>query len=285
MGAEPSSIIFPFARGWPFAKLAVDSMARNSALKHTLLVGVEPIATDDDLQWIKTIPSTWPGPCEIYYHEKTRGPYGNTNFLTEKTKTPIAIWFTTDQVAGPNWDKHLLEYLKPGRFITGRLVEAGATLIGDRTIWKRFGLTAEKFDTKGFDNFCLKFAPPCPLDLPRHYIPMAFYVEDFTRLGKFQAPKEYLDVKAYRADLFFFFKLLDEGYNLLEAQKALTYHFQSGSKRTGMTPGGHLNWIYPWGLRWLHKKLTGYQPLIESLVSHGARKQLNDVLRQEGLMQ
>lgn len=277
------SIIFPFYRGFKFAKLGLESMVRNNTYKYPLLVGIEPGAPPEDLAWLETIPKVWPGEARLYYHEKQLGAYGNPNFLVDKAETSAVIWFTTDQVAGPEWDKYLLRYLRPGRFVTGRLVEAGATLIGDRTMWKRFGVTVDEFDQDQFERFCRSWSPQCELDLPRHYIPMAFHVDDFKDLGMFEAGKDSSAIRTYRADLYFFIQLLEKGYELVEDQRALTYHFQSGSKRAGMTPGGYLNWVYPFGLYWLHKLVTGYEPLIKTLESHGARKQLKQVLEKEQL--
>lgn len=278
MDEVAATVLFPFGGNASFGKLAVESMVKHSIYPLGLLVAVEPMATDADKEWVRSLETSWPGPVRLLFNEKRGGYYGTCNRLVEECPSEVAILFTNDQVAAPGWDAELLKYLAPNRFVTGRLVESGATLIADRTIWKNFGKVPEDFDEAAFIAFCASFVPPVPLDLPRHYIPMAFHVDDFKRSGMFVAGKDTMNVSTYREDLYFFLRCLEQGIELVEVQKPNSYHFQSGSKRKTALLRGLLNYIYPFGLRPLHKRLTGYVALIDALEEAGGREQLERVL-------
>ena len=199
----------------------------------------------------------------------------------KRCPTPAVIVFTTDQVAAPGWDTELLRWLKPNRFVTGRLIESGASLIADGTIWKNFGYSPVDFDEDAFLAFCRGFEPPRAVDIPRHYLPLGFFVDDFIRAGMYDGGLDTTAVSTRREDLFFFLRALEQGFEVVEVQKALTYHFQHGSKRSKALLRRHLNWIYPFGLKYLHRAATGYVSLYDTLKSRGAAAQIEEILRQE----
>jgi GT2 family glycosyltransferase len=265
-----ATVIFPFAGGGAYADLAIDSMIRFSALPLRLMILVEPIITGSDLAWADAAASRWKHAVQVVRHEKRLGYYTGVNEAMMRCKTPVAIIFTSDQVASPEWDLRLLEWLAPGRFVTGRLIESGASLIADGNIWKKFGYDAASFDEPAFLRFCRDFAPRREIDVPRHYIPMACYVEDFKRAGLFEGGRDSTAISTYREDLYFFLRAHAAGFEVVEAQRALTYHFQHGSKRKRALWRRHLNWIYPYGLKHLHRWYNGYVSLYDSMIAQGA---------------
>ncbi len=276
-----ATILFPFGGGDRYGRLAISSLQRYSVLPLGLTIAVEPMATAEERAWVKTIPSLWNGNVNIIWNMTRRGYYGTVNEMARNCPTPIGIIFTNDQVASPNWDVELLKVLKPNRFVTGRLVESGASLIADGTIWRRFGYNPEVFNEKKFIDFCKNYNPVQNIDVPRHYIPMAFYVDDFRRAGMFEEGKDTMSVSTFREDLHFFLRALKQGFEIVEAQKALTYHFQHGSKRTTSLFRRHLNWIYPFGLKHVHRMVTGYVSLYDSMISNGSAELISRIRREE----
>jgi len=273
-----ATILFPFGGNFHFGELAIDSLIRHSREKLNLIFVVEPMADQQDRDWVKTIPSRWPAHCEVIYNQNRCGYYGTINKAAQRCSTPIGIIFTNDQVASPGWDTELLCWLSPNRFVTGRLVESGASLIADGTIWRRFGYTPDEFKEEAFLKFCQNFKPALPLDVPRHYIPMAFYLDDFKRIGMFIEGKDSMNVSgAYREDFNFFIRSFEADFELVEAQKALTYHFQHGSKRKKALFRRYLNWIYPLGLKHLHRWLNGYVSLYDRLTEIGVKTRVEEI--------
>ncbi|MBN1270397.1 MAG: glycosyltransferase [Kiritimatiellae bacterium] len=280
-----ASILFPYAGRADYAGLALASIQEYSSQTLGLVITVEPFVQGKDREWVASVPAFWPGPVKLIYNKQRRGAYGSTNEAARQCPTDIAIWFTSDQVASPGWDAELLKWLAPNRFVTGRVIDSGALLAADRTILKRFGSSPDTFKKKAYLRFCREWAPDCEIDLPRHYIPMAFYKEDFFRAGLFTEGKDTMSIRTVRSDFEFFMKCYDEGFELVEAQRCLTYHFGCGSKRTKTALSGLLNWVYPFGLRPVHRMFTGYVALIDALEGKGARKRLERLrasLKDEG---
>jgi hypothetical protein len=275
-----TTIVMPLYGHTDFADLAVRSMVRHSVSKPSLLLVVEPVNTEADEEWLRNVATVWPWGIKIIRNQQRRGYYGSVNVGIRACHTDHAIIFTSDQVASPNWDYELLRYVVPRRFVTGRLIESGANLIADGNIWKRFGFTPEGFDETAFLRYCAKYPVRQVLDVPRHYIPMAFRVEDFVQAGMFVEGRDSDRVSTYREDFYFFLRCFDSGHELVEVQKPLTYHFQSGS-RPNRFRFGVLNLVYPFGLKHIHRWLTGYVSLYDALVKRGAKNRLRQILGAE----
>lgn len=258
------TIIIPMYGHSEFCDLAVKSIAKHSVLSPRLILAVEPVNNKEDEAWLNSLDTIWPYEYEIIRNEKTLGYYSSVNNAVSHCKTDIAVLYTSDQVAAPNWDIMLLEHLKPNRFVTGRLIESGATLIADQNIWKNFGYTPEEFRMKDFIEFCTKYKTKKVLDTPRHYIPMAFYVDDFKRAGMFVDVVDNGTNNTDREDFYFFLRSVKAGFEIVEVQKPLSYHFQSAS-RVGRFKTSLLNYVYPFGLKYLHRLVTGYVSLYDAM--------------------
>ncbi len=267
---EIYSLIMPMYGGSRFARLAVDSLIRHSSMPARLLLVVEPANTEEDDAWLRSLPDAWPGPLRIMRNPERLGYYATVNRGVHACETDMAVIFTTDQVAAPEWDRCLLEAVKPRRFVTGRLVESGANLIADGNLWKNFGYQPEEFDEQAFVHYCRTFQPDRWLDLPRHYIPMAFHVKDFIDAGMFREVWDTGNAKTTREDFDFFLRVHRLGFELVEVQKPLSYHFQSGSRK-GRFRYSFLNAVYPYGLKHVHRWLTGYVSPYNALWAQGAR--------------
>ncbi len=255
------TLLMPLYGHTEFADLALKSILRHSARVSPLILSVEPVNTAEDENWLSKVSSWWPCPVHIIRNDRQLGYYASVNRMVRECKTDIAILFTSDQVAAPNWDAEMLRHLQYRRFVTGRLVESGAVVIADGNIWKNFGIRPEEFREKDFVEFCSQYRPSRELDIPRHYIPMAFHVEDFRGAGGFEE-------ETFREDFYFFMRCCDAGYQLVEVQKPLTYHFQGGSRKRFLRDR-LLNWLYPFGGKYLHRMITGYVSLYDALRAKG----------------
>ena len=276
-----ATILFPFSSQHEYANLAIKSIIEYSNLPLSLILTVEPGASKKDTIWINNLRNIWPNDLSIYYNKKRLGYYGSINRAILKCQTEIAIIFTSDQVASPSWDSELLKWLKPKRFVTGRLIESGATLLADGTIWKQFGTGPDNFKKEAFLKYCEAFAPSVNIDLPRHYLPMAFYKDDFTRLGMFEEGQDSQRANTHREDFYFFLRSYDQGINIIEAQHCLTYHFQNASRKNRPWIKGLLNWIYPFGLKHIHKFFTGFETIYDALENRGARSRFEKLIHTE----
>jgi len=273
---EEYTILMPIYGHTEFADLAVRSIQKNARLPHRLIFVVEPKDEEAVREWAKRTKASLPCPSEFIFNAERLGYYGSVNCGVRQCQTDVAVVFTSDQVAAPEWDRLLISHLAPRRFVTGRLIESGANLIADGNIWKNFGMTPEEFDEAGFERFCAAYKCHKALDVPRHYLPMAFHVEDFIAAGMFVAGKDSDAVSTYREDLYFFLRGVEKGYEMVEVQRPLTYHFQGGSRK-GRFRMGFLNCIYPFGLKYVHRLATGYISLYDALVKTGARETIRRI--------
>ncbi len=270
------TIVMPMYGHSDFADLAVRSMIRHSVSTPSLCIVVEPVNTASDEEWLRDVLRVWPWKLRVLRNEKRLGYYASVNRGVRQCETQYAIVFTTDQVAAPQWDQRLLEHMARRRFVTGRLIESGANLIADGNIWRNFGFTPHQFDEHAFVRYCGSVRVKKVLDVPRHYIPMAFHVEDFVQAGLFIEGRDSDKVSTYREDFHFVLRCYDNGYEFVEVQQPLTYHFQSGSRK-GRYRWGWINALYPFGLKYIHRMLTGYVSLYDALNERGAQARVSAV--------
>ena len=271
-----ATIIMPLYGHSEFADLAIRSLIKHSRDQMNLIIIVEPVNTARDDQWLEKLPALWPWRLKIISNPKRLGYYVSVNQGVLACETDAAIIFTSDQFAAPGWEAELLRYLAPRRFVTGRLVESGVRLIADDNLFRNFGRSPKEFREREFIEFCRDYVPRQKIDIPRHYLPMAFYKKDFIEAGLFVEGKEADDSK-YREDFFFLMRCYDKGYELVEVQKPISYHFQGGSRK-GRYRMALLNWFYPLGLKRVHRMLTGYVSIYDALVKHGAKERMEQTL-------
>lgn len=256
-----------------FADLAVRSLIKHSRTQLNLIVVVEPVNTPEDEQWLKKLPALWPGQLKTISNAQRLGYYASVNRGILACETDTAIVFTSDQYAAPDWDEELLRHLAPRRFVTGRLVESGANLIADGNLFRNFGRTPKTFREQNFIAYCRNYIPRHILDVPRHYLPMAFYKQDFIDAGLFTEGNDTDEISTCREDFYFLLRCYDKGYELVEVQKPLSYHFQGGSRK-GRFRMTLLNWFYPLGFKHIHRMLTGYVSLYDALIQRGAQDRM-----------
>lgn len=265
---KKTTVIMPVFNNLKYAYFALESIQKHSNTDHNLVLILEPISDSFGESYITKIQNIWRGSIEIIRNDTVKGYYSNINTGVVAAKTDTICMFTSDQVAAANWDTSMFKHLKPKSLITGRLVESGACLIADGNIHKNFGKTLEKFNQQKFDNFVKKYKPPKEIDLPHHYIPCLCYKQDFLDLGGFEQGKDSDKKSTHRGDYYFFIKAYKAGYQLVEVQRIISYHFQNISRSNRSTSVMYtlLNYAYgPLLLKYLHREATGFINLYDTL--------------------
>lgn len=137
------SIIIPTWNNLPFLKICVESIRKNSAFKHQIIVHVND-GSDGTLEWVKAegIDYTWT--------EKNVGVCLAVNMMRTKVKTDYIFYLNDDMYVLPGWDVALAEEIKslPDNkfYLSGTMIQPHWKL--DVSINADYGTTPENFDEK-----------------------------------------------------------------------------------------------------------------------------------------
>lgn len=138
---KPFSVLVPSWNNLPFLRLCIDSLRRNSATEHQIIVHVND-GSDGTLEWVKA------QGLDYTHSEKNVGVCLAMNMMRTKVKTDYMCFVNDDMYALPGWDTALwkeISHLPDNRFFLSsttiqRHVNEGETLIrGD------YGSSPENF--------------------------------------------------------------------------------------------------------------------------------------------
>ena len=99
------SIFIPSWNNLAFLKICVDSIRKNSAVKHQIIVHVNE-GTDGTLQWVKEQPD-----IDYTYSPQNVGVCLSMNMMRTKASHPYIYFVNDDMYMLPGWDIALFEEL------------------------------------------------------------------------------------------------------------------------------------------------------------------------------
>jgi len=79
--------------------------------------------------------------------------YAGWNYLISVAKFEHVLWFNTDLLLGPGWDKPIEELMKTYDWLSFRVAECGAIGVANTMIEKDFGRTATDFRRQEFEDY------------------------------------------------------------------------------------------------------------------------------------
>lgn len=139
------SILIPTWNNLPFLELCLDSIEKNSAYRHQILVFVND-GSDGTLEWVKN------RGIEYVHSEENVGVCWALNSLRPLVSTDYILYLNDDMYVCPDWDKYLWEEI---RTLPDNKFFISSTLIQPRPFYCKsviapadFGTSAESFDEK-----------------------------------------------------------------------------------------------------------------------------------------
>jgi len=221
------SIISPTINNLQYLKLSYDSIRKHCGLDHEYCVADDG-STDGTIEWCK----------EIAEHDN------NFKFITNDTGKKLGhvilydklihevaandiifIWHA-DMIAGPNLIGKLLLHVKDKTVVCANRIEpplhSGFKLHDKTRIIKDFGIYPSEFDNELFEKYCI-FEQNSNNNCIKQAIfaPWLMYKKDFTSINGHDpifAPYPHEDIDIFR-------RFILAGYNLIQADDALLYHF------------------------------------------------------------
>lgn len=240
---ERITFVIPSRNNLEFIKIAYNSIKKLKYAKHDILI-LNDASTDGTSEWLESLEDdnllvyTNEGPDRI-------GIVGMFDKGIEMAKTDIIFAFHADMVAGPDLDMHVLRYLQPGTVVTATRVEPPLHPAGPEKITENFGIEAEEFDCKKWEEWCNTPKMSAGQTTEGIFAPWCMYKKDFLAVGghdELFAPQSKED-----SDLFNRFSLA--GYKFIQSWDALVYHFTSRGSRFNKHSGGAAGknskeWLY-----------------------------------------
>ena len=233
------SILIPTWNNLPYLKLCIDSIRKNSAYKHQIIVHVNE-GIDGSLDWVKTQPD-----IDYTYSPKNIGVCYPLNIGRSLVATDYMLYANDDMYLCPGWDVALWDEIKQiGHthfFLSATVIEPTAS--SDCVIEKNYGTDIESFqETKLLAEFA---------DLPKKnwqgatWPPNVVHRELWDRVGGYSiefSPGMYSDPD-------FSMKLWQAGVRLFKGvSKSRAYHFGSKSTKRLVTHKGYYTFISKWGM-------------------------------------
>jgi glycosyltransferase involved in cell wall biosynthesis len=138
------SILIPSWNNLALLQLCIDSIRKNSAYKHQIIVHVNE-GNDGTLQWIQQ-----QADIDYTYSEKNIGVCYALNVSRDLVKTDYILYMNDDMYACPGWDKGLYDEIKqighPYFFLSATAIEPASS--GDCMIAKDYGTEVKNFEEK-----------------------------------------------------------------------------------------------------------------------------------------
>jgi FkbM family methyltransferase len=237
------TFVLPSRNNLEFLQLAYKSIC-NLKTKHEILV-LDDASVDGTQEWIKSLNDknliTYhnPGPERI-------GIVGMFDKGIEMAKTDIIFAFHADMVACPDLDVNILKHLKPGTVVSATRIEPPLHPHGPEKIIMDFGIEADQFKEKEFNDFCQNITVHNKDKFTEGiFAPWCMYKSDYLTIGghdELFAPQSKED-----SDLFNRFVL--KGYKVIQSWDGLVYHFTSRGSRFNKHAGGAAGknsdeWLY-----------------------------------------
>lgn len=240
---ERITFVIPSRNNLEFIKIAYNSIKKLKYAKHDILI-LNDASTDGTSEWLESLEDdnllvhTNDGPERV-------GIVGMFDKGIEMAKTDIIFAFHADMVAGPDLDMHVLRYLQPGTVVTATRVEPPLHPSGPEKITENFGIEADEFDCKKWEEWCIAPKMSAGQVTEGIFAPWCMYKKDFLEVGghdELFAPQSKED-----SDLFNRFSTA--GYKFIQSWDALVYHFTSRGSRFNKHSGGAAGknskeWLY-----------------------------------------
>ncbi len=134
------SIIIPTWNNLPYLKLCVESILKNSAYKHQIIIHVND-GSDGTLEWVKG------QQLDYTYSKENIGICYPLNYARGLVATQYFVYMNDDMYVCPNWDKALYDALPKDRpfFYSATMIEPLGTA-NNCVIQGNYGNSPENFD-------------------------------------------------------------------------------------------------------------------------------------------
>jgi|GEM_PF-368527 len=236
---EGFSLILPTYSASEELDLCLQSLKKNSRLKHELIVIVDRDRSGGIHRGIIEVLNKHRLSLGISYHlnERNLGPYGSWNRGAQMATRPVLGFITDDQYFAPDWDVHLKRHISPERMLTSQLVEPGVIEVWPGNLELDCGDSAQNFDEERFLQ-CVKRHARDEIREGGFFIPLVIYREVFWGLGGFRTQGTFgqLDDKGnhmcFPNDVEFQQRARRIGLRLYQVRNSFSYHFQGSSWRS-----------------------------------------------------
>ena len=235
------SILIPTWNNLGYLKLCLESIRKNSAYKHQILIYVNE-GTDGTAEWLQS-----QGEYEYIHNPENAGGCWALNALRTKVRTDYILYMNDDMYVCPDWDKVLWEEI--GRMPDNRFF-LSATLIQPRPFFCKsviapanFGESLETFREQDLlDNYrTLPHADWMGATWP----PNVVHKEMWDLVGGYSvefSPGMYSDPD-------FSAKLWMAGVRIFKGlSESRVYHFESVSTGRVRKNNGSLQFLQKWGI-------------------------------------
>ncbi len=234
------SILIPSWNNLELLKVCVNSIRKNSANKHQIIIHVNQ-GNDGTLDWVKENKFDYTSSLENV------GVCYAMNAMAKLATTHYILYMNDDMYACPNWDSYLIEAIEKQKdeffYFSATMIEPTSSKNKCVIAPFNFGLTAETFE----ENQLLSFEKTAQKEdwYGASWPPSVVHKKLWKKVGGYS--EEYSP--GFGSDPDFSMKLWKAGVrNFKGIGKSRVYHFQSKSTERVVRNNGRLTFALKWGI-------------------------------------
>lgn len=173
---------------------------------------------------------------EVLYLANMKRPelvYRGWDFLMRNAKYELILWDNSDIVYAPKWNELVIEYQHKANWLGLELVECGMIGVAPSNIHKDFGITAETFRRKEFEDWVAEYSKNRPGFRKGFcwYSPSVWKKSWYISMGGFDLEHQF----PHPVDSMFKEKAEKLGQRFIVVN-SFAYHFQRAGENMGEKP-------------------------------------------------
>jgi len=159
--------------------------------------------------------------------------YEGWDWMMRKAKYDLLLWDNSDIVYGPKFMDNIVLHQDDADWLGLELVECGAIEVASSNIHKNFGLTADSFDKKSFEEWVIEYSLNRPSIRPGFcwYSPSVWKKTWYINIGGFNTDRFF----PYHNDLDFKNKCIEQNCSFAVVN-SFAYHFQRAHENLNYKP-------------------------------------------------
>lgn len=214
------SVVIPTYKCPKALDLCIESLIKGQVNKNQIIIVVDGFYNIN-----KEVLEKWKEHIDILNLEENVGLCRGTNLGVYNAQHELVLVINDDNVAGKNWDKHLLEYYKPGILLTPNQIEPTYSMF-KQFVEKDLGRDPKTFNLEKFWEFEESISINS-IEETGGTLPFLINKYDYLKVGGWDENYPL----GLTADWEFFLKCQMVGLKMMRTYKTHFYHFESLSTR------------------------------------------------------
>ncbi|MDP2692251.1 MAG: glycosyltransferase [bacterium] len=207
-----------------FLKLAIESIRKNKAASHELII-MDDNSTDGSKEWLRDNSIKYRFAHHTHDDLNRHGIVGMVDEGISLAKNEIVYILHSDMYVAKGFDENLIRHLKPKTLLCSTRIEPPLHPPEKCKITQTFGVFPHEFNEKAFDVFVEQIKTQNKYRITNGiFAPVMVYKKDWPGHNKLFYPQSIEDSEMW-------YRAKQQGYRFVQAWDSLVYHFTSRGSR------------------------------------------------------